>query len=60
MSAGDIFNLTQIQETLDNIKKISVSNGYPFLIGKVEQKKKFSIKKHRTIFQSGRGPKALC
>ena len=57
VSAGDIFNLTQIQETLDNIKKISVSNGYPFLIGKVEQKRNFQSKSIELVFKVVEGPK---
>ena len=36
-SKGDKFNSSQIKETLDNIKTVSVSNGFPFLIGKVDQ-----------------------
>ena len=37
---GSKFNFSKIQETLDNIKKVSVSNGYPFFVGKVEYDKK--------------------
>ena len=36
-SKGDKFNSSLIKETLDNIKTVSVSNGFPFLIGKVDQ-----------------------
>ena len=54
---GDIFNFSKIQETLDNIKKVSVSNGYPFLIGKVEKARKFREKEIDLRFEVTEGPR---
>ena len=54
---GNNFNFSKIQETLDNIKKVSVSNGYPFFVGKVETTRNFSEKKMDMLFTITEGPK---
>ena len=57
VTKGDKFNLSKIQETLDNIKKLSVSNGYPFLIGKVDQVRNIKEKEIQLLFKVLEGPK---
>ena len=57
VSKGDNFNKSEIQETLDNIKKLSVSNGYPFLIGKVDQVRNSKEKEIDLLFKVIQGPK---
>jgi len=57
VSKGDNYNFSKIQETLDNIKKVSVSNGYPFLIGKVDKVRKFRKQEIDLLFQVKEGPK---
>ena len=56
-SKGDKFNSSLIKETLDNIKTVSVSNGYPFLIGKVDQVRNFKKREIGLIFKVIEGPK---
>ena len=56
-SKGDKFNSSQIKETLDNIKKVSVSNGFPFLIGKVDQVRDFKKREIGLVFKVIEGPK---
>ena len=51
VSKGGNFNSSKIQETLDNIKKVSVSNGYPFLIGKVDKVRNFKDKEISLLFK---------
>ena len=41
----EITLISEIQKTLDNIKKVSVKNGYPFLIGTVDQVRNSKEKK---------------
>ena len=57
VSRGSKFNLSKIQETLDNIKEVSVSNGYPFLIGKVDKARNFKEKEISLLFEVIEGPK---
>ncbi len=57
VSKGGNFNSSKIQETLDNIKKVSVSNGYPFLIGKVDKVRNFKDKEISLLFKIIEGPK---
>ena len=54
---GNNFNFSKIQETLDNIKRVSVSNGYPFFVGKVETTRNFREKKVDILFKITEGPK---
>ncbi len=54
---GNKFNFSKIQETLDNIKKVSVSNGYPFFVGKVDTSRNFKEKKVDLVFKIIEGPK---
>ena len=56
-SKGDKFNSSQIKETLDNIKTVSVSNGFPFLIGKVDQVRDFKKREIGLVFKVIEGPK---
>ena len=56
-SQGDKFNSSQIKETLDNIKTVSVSNGFPFLIGKVDQVRDFKKREIGLVFKVIEGPK---
>ena len=56
-SKGDKFNSSQIKETLDNIKTVSVSNGFPFLIGKVDQVRNFKKREIGLVFKVIEGPK---
>ena len=56
-SKGDKFNASQIKETLDNIKTVSVSNGFPFLIGKVDQVRDFKKREIGLVFKVIEGPK---
>ncbi len=56
-SKGDRFNASEIQETLDNIKKVSVRNGFPFLIGVVDQARKSREKEIELQFKIVEGPK---
>ena len=56
-SKGDKFNSSLIKETLDNIKTVSVSNGFPFLIGKVDQVRDFKKREIGLVFKVIEGPK---
>ena len=56
-SKGDNFNTSEIQKTLDNIKKVSVKNGYPFLIGTVDQFRNSKEKEIEILFKVIEGPK---
>ncbi|MEC7194461.1 MAG: outer membrane protein assembly factor BamA [Pseudomonadota bacterium] len=56
-SKGDKFNSSQIKETLDNIKTVSVSNGFPFLIGKVDKIRDFKKREIGLVFKVIEGPK---
>ncbi len=56
-SKGDKFNRSLIQETLENIKKVSVGNGYPFLIGEVDQVRDFKKREIGLVFKVIQGPK---
>ena len=56
-SKGDNFNTSEIQKTLDNIKKVSVKNGYPFLIGTVDQVRNSKEKEIELLFKVIEGPK---
>ena len=56
-SEGDSFNKSEIQKTLDNIKKVSVNNGYPFLIGTVDQVRNSKEKEIDLLFKVIEGPK---
>ena len=56
-SKGDKFNSSQIKETLDNIKTVSVSNGFPFLIGNVDQVRDFKKREIGLVFKVIEGPK---
>ena len=56
-SKGDKFNSSQIKETLDNIKTVSVNNGFPFLIGKVDQVRDFKKREIGLVFKVIEGPK---
>ena len=56
-SKGDKFNSSQIKETLDNIKTVSVSNGFPFLIGEVDQVRDFKKREIGLVFKIVEGPK---
>ena len=56
-SKGNKFNSSQIKETLDNIKTVSVSNGFPFLIGKVDQVRDFKKREIGLVFKVIEGPK---
>jgi len=56
-SKGDKFNASQIKETLDNIKTVSVSNGFPFLIGEVDQVRDFKKREIGLVFKVIEGPK---
>jgi len=56
-SKGDKFNSSQIKETLDNIKTVSVRNGFPFLIGKVDQVRDFKKREIGLVFKVIEGPK---
>ena len=56
VSEGDYFNFSKIQQTLDNIKKASVKNGHPFLLGKVDQIRNFRKKEIDLVFKVIEGP----
>ncbi len=57
VSKGDKFNKSEIQETLDNIKRLSVSNGYPFLIGNLDQARNSKKGEIDLLFKVVEGPK---
>ena len=54
---GNKFNSSKILESLDNIKRVSVTNGYPFLIGRVEQVRDIKNKEIKLLFKIVEGPK---
>ncbi len=54
---GEYFNKSKIDETIEEIKKISVSNGYPFLTGQVRVNKNFKNQTVSPVFEVVQGPK---
>ncbi len=57
VSEGTNFNFSKIQETLDNIKRVSVNNGYPFLIGNVDKVRRFRDREIDFLFKVQEGPR---
>ena len=54
---GDYYNKSKIDQTIEEIKNISIANGLPFLVGKVKLKKNFKTQTISTLFEIIQGPK---
>ena len=57
LKVGEYFNKSKIDETIEEIKNISISNGYPFLTGQVKVNKNFKKQTVSPVFEVVQGPK---